>query len=109
MKIDGETKIKEKKIRKNGEDDDEYTFPTIKFRSFTNTFCPCCLDQKQRDCANYVQVNLTNALKALGYLRKHHTIANAMKSCSCNGHKNEDYSQCDTSLRIHRCHPLPCY
>jgi hypothetical protein len=90
---------KRKKRKKNSEDDDEYTYPTIKFRSFTNAFCPCCLDQKQRDCANYVQVNLTNALKALGNLRKHHNIANAMKSCSCNGHKNEHYLQCHTSLR----------
>ena len=51
--------------RKNNSNNNEiYTFPTMKFRSFTNAFCPCCLDQKQRDCANYVQVNLTNALKA---------------------------------------------
>ena len=31
--------------------------PTIRFRSFSNGFCPCCLNQKQRDCANHVQVN----------------------------------------------------
>ena len=42
---------------------------------------------------------MTNALKALGNLRKHHNISNAIKSCSCNGHKNENYLQCHTSLR----------
>lgn len=44
---------------KNSSTGEIYNFPSIKFRSFTNAFCPCCLDQKQRDCANYVQVNLT--------------------------------------------------
>ena len=39
--------------------------PTLKFRSFSNAFCPCCINQKQRDCANHVQVSLVNALKAL--------------------------------------------
>lgn len=74
-------------------------YPTIGFRSFTNAFCPCCLDQKQRDCANYVQVNLINALKALGNLRKHHNVSNAIKECNCSGHGNENYLQCHTSLR----------
>ena len=78
----------------NRNSDKIYNFPTIKFRSFTNAFCPCCLDQKQRDCANYVQVNLTNALKALGNLIKFHSISNAIKTC-----ENEDYLMCHTSLR----------
>ena len=38
-----------KKVIKN-----EVKMPTIKFRSFTNAFCPCCLNQKQKDCANHV-------------------------------------------------------
>lgn len=75
---------------KNSSTGEIYNFPSIKFRSFTNAFCPCCLDQKQRDCANYVQVNLTNALKALGNLRKSHCVSNAMKLCDCRGHKNKD-------------------
>ena len=27
--------------------------PTIEIRPFSNAFCPCCLHQKQRDCANH--------------------------------------------------------
>jgi hypothetical protein len=27
--------------------------PTIKYRSYADAFCPCCLNQKQRDCTNY--------------------------------------------------------
>jgi hypothetical protein len=38
-------------------------------------------------------------LKALGNLRKHNNVSNAIKSCSCYGHKNEDYLQCHTSTR----------
>ena len=84
---------------KNSADNETYKFPSIQFRSFTNAFCPCCCDQKQRDCANYVQVNLTNALKALGNLRKRHSVVDAMKTCDCSGHKNEQYLECHTSLR----------
>lgn len=86
-------------INKNSSAGEIYNFPSIKFRSFTNAFCPRCLDQKQRDCANYVQVNLTNALKALGNLRKYHCVSNAMKLCDCIGHKNKDYLESHTSLR----------
>ena len=93
---------KNKNRRKNTDSCDEnevYKYPTIGFRSFTNAFCPCCLDQKQRDCANYVQVNFINAFKALGNLRKHHNVSNAIKECDCSGHRNESYLQCHTSLR----------
>ena len=72
--------------------------PTIKFRSFTNAFCPCCLDQKQRDCANHVQINLINALKSLGNLRRFHTVSVGIKNCQCEGHKNINYLQCPTSV-----------
>ena len=75
-----------------------FIYPTIKFRSFTNAFCPCCLNQKQRDCANHVQVNLNNALKALGNLRRFQSISNSIKSCTCVGHRNENYIRCPTSL-----------
>ena len=75
-----------------------YIYPTIKFRAFTNAFCPCCLNQKQRDCANYVQVNLNNALKALGNIRRFQSIANSIKSCGCVGHQNKNYLRCATSL-----------
>ena len=72
--------------------------PTIKFGSFTNAFCPCCLSQKQRDCANRIQINLINALKALGNLRQYHAISVGIKSCNCEGHKNLNYLRCPTSL-----------
>ena len=72
--------------------------PTMKFRSFTNAFCPCCLTQKQRDCANHVQINLINSLKALENLRRFKNVAEGMKNCSCDGHKNKDYLRCPTSL-----------
>lgn len=72
--------------------------PTIKFRTFTNAFCPCCLNQKQRDCANHIQVNLLNALKALGNLRRFHGISVPIKTCGCNGHRNMNYLRCATSL-----------
>ena len=75
-----------------------FIYPTIKFRSFTNAFCPCCLNQKQRDCANHVQVNLNNALKALGNIRRFQSISNTIKSCTCVAHKNENYMRCPTSL-----------
>jgi hypothetical protein len=74
-------------------------FPTIKYRSFTNAFCPCCLNQKQRDCANHVQVSLVNALKALGSLRKLRGVSEAIRNCDCVGHKNADYMCCQTSLQ----------
>lgn len=45
--------------------------PTIKLRIFTNAFCPCCMNQKQRDCANHVQINYYNALKAVANLRRY--------------------------------------
>ena len=75
-----------------------FIYPTIKFRSFTNAFCPCCLNQKQRDCANHVQVNLNNALKALGNIRRFQSKSNTIKSCTCIAHKNENYMRCPTSL-----------
>ena len=80
-------------IYKNGK------IPVIKYRSFTNAFCPCCLNQKQRDCANHEQVSLMNALKALGNLRRSSAVSSAIKTCSCEGHKNEDYLRCHTSLK----------
>ena len=49
---------------KNNNKKGEEKFPTIKYRSFTNAFCPCCLDQIRRDCANHVHVSLIKALKA---------------------------------------------
>ena len=52
---------RENKRIKNGFE----VFPLIKYRSFTNAFCPCCLNQKQRDCANHVQVSLVNALRRI--------------------------------------------
>ena len=76
----------------------EENFPTIKYRSFTDAFCPCCLDQKQRDCANHVQVSLINVLKVLGNLRRLHGISDAIKSCGCNAHRNENYLICPTSV-----------
>jgi hypothetical protein len=57
----------------------EEKLPTIGFRSFTNAFCPCCLNQKQRDCENHVQVSLMNALKALGSLRRLQGISEAIQ------------------------------
>jgi hypothetical protein len=72
--------------------------PTIGFRSFTNAFCPCCLNQKQRDCENHVEVSLMNALKALGSLRRLQGISEAMKKCKCVAHMNVDYQCCHTSL-----------
>ena len=72
--------------------------PTIKLRIFTNAFCPCCMNQKQRDCANHVQVNYYNALKAIANLRRYQGISNAIKSCLCHGHQNEHYLKCHTSL-----------
>ena len=72
--------------------------PTIKYRSFSNAFCPCCLNQKQRDCANHVQVSFLNALKALCNLRRLHGISEAIKKCNCKGHSNVDYQSCHTSL-----------
>ena len=86
---------RENKVIKNGFE----IFPTIKYRSFTNAFCPCCLNQKQRDCANHVQVSLVNALKALGNLRRLRGVADAIKSCGCVGHSNENYLRCPTSLK----------
>ena len=35
---------KRKKRKNNSNNNEIYTFPTIRFRSFTNAFCPCCLD-----------------------------------------------------------------
>ena len=75
-----------------------YIYPTIKFRAFTIAFCPCCLKQNQHDCANHVQVNLNNALKALGNNRRFQSIANSIKPCGCVGHRNENYLRCATSL-----------
>ena len=85
---------RENKRMKNGFE----IFPVIKYRSFTNAFCPCCLNQKQRDCANHVQVSLVNALKALGNMRRLRGVADAIKSCNCVGHSNENYMRCHTSL-----------
>ena len=75
----------------------DYIIPTIKLRLFSNSFCPCCMDQKQRDCANHIQINYYNALKALANLRKFHGISIPMKSCNCNGHKNDNYLSSHTS------------
>ena len=72
--------------------------PTLKFRSFSNAFCPCCINQKQRDCANHVQVSLVNALKALGNLRRLHGVSEAIKRRTCASHRNVDYLRCQTSL-----------
>jgi hypothetical protein len=72
--------------------------PTIEIRTFSNAFCPCCLHQKQRDCANHVQINLINALKALGNLRRYYVISEGIKNCQCEGHKNTNYLQCPTSV-----------
>ena len=72
--------------------------PTKKLRLFTNAFCPCCMNQKQRDCANHVQINYYNALKAIANLRRYHGISNAIKSCLCRGHQNEHYLRCHISL-----------
>ena len=72
--------------------------PTIELRIFTNAFCPCCMNQKQRDCANHVPVNYYNALKAIANLRRYLGISNAIKSCLCHGHQNEHYLKCHTSL-----------
>lgn len=91
-----ENKRLKKKKRKS--DPDEYIIPTIKLRSFTNAFCPCCINQKQRDCANHIQVNLTNALKALGVLRRCQAVSRTMRTCGCTGHNNQSYLQCHTSL-----------
>ena len=65
--------------------------PTIKLRVFTNAFCPCCMNQKQRDCANHVQVNYYNALKATANLRSYQGISNATKNCLYHGHQNVIY------------------
>lgn len=73
-------------------------FPTIKLRSFSTAFCPCCLNQRQRDCANHVQVSLQNALKGLGKLRRLRGVSQAMKTCGCSAHKNENYLKCHTSI-----------
>ena len=75
-----------------------FKYPTIKFRSFTNAFCPCCLTQRQRDCANHIEVNLNNALKGLGNIRRFQEVSNAIKTCSCLGHRNENYLRCHTSI-----------
>lgn len=72
--------------------------PTLKFRSFSNAFCPCCINQNQRDCANHVQVSLVNALKALRNLRRRHRVSEAIKRCTCASHQNVDYISCQTSL-----------
>jgi hypothetical protein len=82
----------------NNNKDKSFKKPTIKLRSFTNAFCPCCLSQKQRDCANHVQINLINALKALGNLRRYHGVSIPMKTCGCEAHKNENYLRSPTSL-----------
>ena len=82
-----------KKIRNGFE-----IYPLIKYRSFTNAFCPCCLNQKQKDCASHVQVSLVNALKALENMPRLRGVADAIKSCNCAGHKNENYLRCHTSL-----------
>ena len=83
---------------KNKNEEGEEEFPTIKYWSFMNAFCPCCLDQKRRDCVNYVQVSLINALKALGNLRRLLGISDAIKRCGYNAHRNENYLTCPTSL-----------
>lgn len=85
-------------INSNGRLIPTYKKPTIKFRSFTNACSPCCLNQKQRDCANHVQINLINSLKALGNLRRFKHTSEGMKNCDCEGHKNKDYLRCQTSL-----------
>jgi hypothetical protein len=72
--------------------------PSIGFRSFLNGFCSCCLNQKQRDCTNHFQVSLINALKPSGNSRQKKGISDAMKRCSCEGHRNLDYLTCHTSL-----------
>ena len=75
-----------------------FKYPTIKFRSFTNAFCPCCLTQKQRDCANHTEVNLNNTLKGLANIRRFQKVSNAIKTCSCFGHQNENDVRCCTSI-----------
>ena len=69
----------------------EYTIPTIKLSLFSNAFCPCCMNQKQRDCANHIQINYYKALKALSNLRKYHGISVPIKNCTCSGHNNAKY------------------
>ena len=56
------------------------------------------MNQKQRDCANHVQINYYNALKAIANLRRYQGISNAIKSCLCHGHQNEHYLKCHISL-----------
>lgn len=88
-----------KRIKKKRDGTEVWISPTIRYRSFRNSFCTCCLSsQKQRDCANFIQVNLTNALKALGKLRKLLVVANAMKTCGCAAHRNEEYMKAHTSV-----------
>ena len=74
------------------------TIPTIKLRIFANAFCPCCMNQKQRDCANHIQINYYNSLKAIANLRRYQGISIPMKSCLCNGHRNENDLKCHISL-----------
>jgi hypothetical protein len=85
--------------------------PTIKLRLLTNAFCPCCMNQKQRDCANHIQINYYNALKAVGNLRRFQGISVPMRDCPCLGHKNENYLQCHTSLSkfMDACGDIPLY
>ena len=79
------------------------TIPTIKLRIFANAFCPImnesilCINQKQRDCANHIQINYYNSLKAIANLRRYQGISIPMKSCLCNGHRNENYLKCHIS------------
>lgn len=76
----------------------ERRIPTIKLRLFTNAFCPCCMNQKQRDCANHIQINYYNALKAIANMRRFQGISVPMRDCACPGHRNENYLQCHTSV-----------
>ena len=69
----------------------------IRVRFFLSVFCIFGSDNRFDN--NGPRVNLTNALKSLGNLRKYHCVSNAMKLCDCIRHKNMDYLESHTSLR----------
>ena len=75
---------------------------SIGLELFRLSWCPCITKAKQRDCANVVIVEFSEALKAWAYLRKFDSVKKAINNCranQCTTHCNEIYLKAPNSLK----------
>lgn len=75
---------------------------SIGLELFRLSWCPCIINAKQRDCANAVIVELSEALRAWVNLRKFDSVKKAINNCrdkDCPTHSNELYLKAPTSLK----------